>query len=167
MLDWILYVLVIITTLQSRAILSTAITWKTLQIYKHFLHIYLELVVNHCDLNLKTYVFKIPSYKVICGFFRTEKKKKKVFVLWRQVLVYIIMLQINVLLKANHLLNQEEGQRNISLYISSQDKIHDLGNATQPIYIMRSDVRQGRISLLDFFFKIVTLTNHQTAKSLP
>lgn len=78
------------------------------------------------------------------------------------------MFQINVLLKANHLLNREkEGQRNISLYISSQDKIHDLGNATQPIYIMHSDVRQGRIPLSDFFFKIVTLTNHQTAKSQP
>ena len=96
------------------------------------------------------------------------EKKKKSLCLMRQVLVYIIMFQINVLLKANHLLNQEkEGQRNISLYISSQEKIHDLGNATQPIYIMRSDVRQGRISLLDFFFKIVTLTNHQTAKSQP
>lgn len=160
--------MVIITTLQSRAILSTAITWKTLQIYKHFLHIYLELAVNHCDLNFKTYVFKIPTYTVISGFFQMEKKKKKVFVLWRQVLVYIIMFQINVLLKANHLLNREkEGQRNISLYISSQDKIHDLGNATQPIYIMHSDVRQGRIPLSDFFFKIVTLTNHQTAKSQP
>lgn len=89
----------------------------------------------------------------MCGFFRMKIKGKKVFALWRQLVAYITMFQINVLLKTNHFLNQEKkGQRNISLHVSGQENIHDLDNATQSTCIILSDFRQGRISLLDFFF---------------
>lgn len=69
-------VIVSVTILQSRAIISTATTWKTQQIYKHFLHIYLELVVNHCDLNLKPRILRYQHIQ-LCVASSVLKKEKK------------------------------------------------------------------------------------------